>query len=251
VTCAVVTIDLQYEFMDPNGSAAGHFEKSVCVPGVQTLLEAARDHGHRVIHVRSIHEDAGSIPKHLRASFPSGYCLRGSPGAEMLAGLVLEGEPVIEKGRFSAFAGTDLRDRLAGVDRVVLAGLAVDCCVLATAFDAARDTDAEVLVPYQAVSATSPALYLAGLGIIAKSLGAVVDLRELLENGGDFSATALQGDAIDRMAGPWIHQQLSVASALAGSPTTPGPVQSRVDALLAEFVSSGASLLETPLPTNE
>ena len=169
----------------------------------------------------------------------------------MLAGLVLEGEPVIEKGRFSAFAGTDLRDRLAGVDRVVLAGLAVDCCVLATAFDAARDTDAEVLVPYQAVSATSPALYLAGLGIIAKSLGAVVDLRELLENGGDFSATALQGDAIDRMAGPWIHQQLSVASALAGSPTTPGPVQSRVDALLAEFVSSGASLLETPLPTNE
>lgn len=253
VARAVVTIDLQYEFLDPFTAGVGHLEKGVCVSAVRSLLRVARDHAFGILHVRSVHDGVETVPRQLRETLTSGYCLRGSQGSELLDGLAVEGDLTIEKQHYSALADTDLARHLEGVKQVVLTGLAVDCCVLATAFDIAQRTDAELVVPFQTVSATSAELYLAGLEMIAKSLGSVVDLRQFCDGERFANPRPLNGPELTKLARPWIQRQLARASAIAaGGRSMPGPVQPRVDALLMRLEPfEPAAEAESHLPATE
>jgi nicotinamidase-related amidase len=244
VTCAVATIDLQYEFLDPAGSAAGHFEKSTCVPSVMRLLAAARSHGHRVIHVRTVHDGPGSLPRPLRSTFPDGLCLRGTRGSELITGLVQEGDLVLEKQQFSAFEGTQLAEHLRSVRRILLVGLAIDCCVLATAFGAVASTTADIVIPYQAVSASTSGAYLSALDIVGKSIGSVVDLEELVDSGAGFLAQTY--GAFERShAEAWINPRVQQAAAIGNRAVRSGEVQLRVDALLAEYAQFESTVSDT------
>lgn len=117
---ALVVIDAQREYVDG----------ALALPGVQPalaeigrLLARARAAGVPVIHV-------------AQRGRPGGIFAPGSAGAEIAAEAAPQaGEPVIEKTLPNAFAGTDLKERLAALGRkeIVLAGFMTHMCVEATA----------------------------------------------------------------------------------------------------------------------
>ena len=91
------------------------------------------------------------------------------------------GEPVIEKQWASAFFGTDLAGRLAGVeaDSLVVTGLTTSGCVRATAVDGLQH-DYRVVVPKEAVGDRNPDAHAANLFDIDAKYGDVLGLGEVL-----------------------------------------------------------------------
>ena len=149
---ALVVVDVQNDFADPGGGlyVAGGEE---VVPVVNDLIAAARRAGAFVAYTQDWHpastphfdKDGGVWPVH---------CVQGTWGAELHPDLVVDG-PVVRKGAngedgYSGFTMRDVStgedvptdlDRLLaerGAERVVVAGLAHDVCVKATALDAVR-----------------------------------------------------------------------------------------------------------------
>lgn len=158
---ALVVVDLQDDFTLPTGSLSVPGGQEV-VPVVNAEVDAAVAAGALVVYTQDWHPgrtphfetDGGPWPVH---------CVAGTPGARLVEGLRLvgppgdrDGEPVrVLKGTgsedgYSGFSetdladgstvGTGLRERLeaAGVDSLVVVGLAGDYCVRATAIDGVR-----------------------------------------------------------------------------------------------------------------
>ena len=148
---ALVVVDVQNDFADPRGSLYVNGGEAV-VGAINDEVEAARAAGALVVYTQDWHpettahfaKDGGTWPVH---------CVHDTWGAELHPDLVVAGERV-RKGTggedgYSGFtvadpvtgdtAPTALRDLLAsrGIERVVVAGLATDYCVKATAIDAA------------------------------------------------------------------------------------------------------------------
>lgn len=152
---ALIVVDVQNDFADPNGS--------LYVPGGEEVVEfinreiaAARDAGATVVFTQDWHpavtphfsKDGGIWPAH---------CIAGTWGAELHPKLDhAAGETRIQKGvsgedGYSAFNVSDpetkvisstglerlLRD--SGIETTVVVGLTTDYCVKATAIDAAAN----------------------------------------------------------------------------------------------------------------
>jgi len=81
----------------------------------------------------------------------------------------------MDKTRYSAFARTDLADRLnkLGVDAVELAGVCTDICILHTAISA-YNSGLDVIVPQNAVASFSPEGHAFALAHMKNCLGAQV-----------------------------------------------------------------------------
>ena len=148
---ALLVVDIQNDFADPDGSLYVRDADSV-IDVTNTEIEAARSAGAMVVYTQDWHppvtphfaKDGGIWPVH---------CVQGTWGAELHPRLtVVNGERIRvgvggEDG-YSAFTVADpvtgdtertalddlLRQR--GVERVVVLGLATDYCVRATALDA-------------------------------------------------------------------------------------------------------------------
>jgi nicotinamidase/pyrazinamidase len=148
---ALIVVDMQNDFADPEGSLHVPGGEEVVVV-VNREIERARDAGAFVVYTQDWHpedtphfaKDGGIWPVH---------CVGGTWGAELHPDLDLAG-PTVRKGTggedgYSGFSvrdpesgeesGTGLAESLAerGVSRVVVVGLALDYCVKATALDAA------------------------------------------------------------------------------------------------------------------
>lgn len=152
-TTALVVVDLQNDFADPAGGLAvqgGDELAAVLAPH----LAAARAAGALVVLTQDWHPprtphfdtDGGPWPVH---------CVAGTWGAQLVEGLaVRDDDPVVRKGTDGGdgYSGFSVRDPASGevartalqgvldgrgVRRVVVAGLAGDVCVAATAVDAA------------------------------------------------------------------------------------------------------------------
>ena len=137
-TTALIVVDVQNDFCPGGALGVDGGDQLAAViaeaaAGAGTLV-ATRD-VHPADHI-SFREQGGPWPPH---------CVEGTPGAELhpsVAGMSFD--IVQDKGRdrareqYSDFDGTDLADRLRerGVRRVLVAGLATDYCVRATALDA-------------------------------------------------------------------------------------------------------------------
>ncbi len=138
---ALLIIDMQNEFVDPQGKlfVAGAPET---VPRLAELLKAFRAAGRPVFFVVREHRPDGSDVESVRreAFFRlGGFCLPGSWGAEIVPALApTPGEPVVRKRAWSAFWGTDLdlRLRRVGVDTLVIGGTQTPNCIRATVYDA-------------------------------------------------------------------------------------------------------------------
>ena len=151
---ALIVVDVQNDFADPDGglSVAGG---DTIIPSVDREIEMARTNGAIVVATQDWHpettphfaKDGGIWPVH---------CVANTWGAELHPALTLPDDaPRVRKGinGEDGYSGFTMRDPLsgetqateletilrdAGIEHVVVTGLATDYCVKATALDAAR-----------------------------------------------------------------------------------------------------------------
>jgi len=151
---ALVVVDLQNDFADPAGSlAVAGGEEVVAI--VNREVREASDAGALIVATQDWHpestphfaKDGGVWPVH---------CVGDTWGAALAPGFELPADaPCVRKGTNGedGYSGFTMRDpetaresptelegllRRRGIERVVVAGLATDYCVLATALDAVR-----------------------------------------------------------------------------------------------------------------
>jgi len=149
---ALVVVDVQNDFADPAGGLAVRGGEAI-VPRLNASAEAAVAAGAFVAYTQDWHpevtphfaKDGGTWPVH---------CVAGTWGADFHPGLAVVG-PSVRKGSNGedGYSGFTMRDTVSGdtiptelegllrergVKRVVIAGLATDYCVKATALDAVR-----------------------------------------------------------------------------------------------------------------
>ena len=150
----LIIVDVQNDFADPAGSlsVAGG---DLIVPAVSREARAATDAGAVVVATQDWHPE--STPHFAKDGGPwPVHCVGGTWGAELHPSLALPDDtPRVRKGTngedgYSGFTMRDPRSgetiatelettlRDAGVERVVVVGLATDYCVKATALDAVR-----------------------------------------------------------------------------------------------------------------
>jgi nicotinamidase/pyrazinamidase len=151
---ALVVVDLQNDFADPAGSLAVTGAEHV-LPVVNRAVGDAIEAGATVVATQDWHpestphfaKDGGVWPVH---------CVSDTWGAALVPGFELPADaPRVRKGMNGedGYSGFTMRDtetgeeiptelerilRKAGVERVVICGLATDYCVRATALDAVR-----------------------------------------------------------------------------------------------------------------
>lgn len=149
---ALIVVDCQNDFGDPNGSLYVNGGEAV-IDRVNAAVAEAAAANSPVFYTQDWHpedtphfaKDGGVWPVH---------CVAGTWGAEFHPNLTVNG-PVVRKGSNGedGYSGFTMRDpasgeetpteleamlRDAGVEQVVVTGLALDYCVMATALDAAR-----------------------------------------------------------------------------------------------------------------
>ena len=149
---ALVVVDVQNDFADPNGSLYVAGGEDV-VPVVNREIDAALDAGALVVYTQDWHpestphfeKDGGVWPVH---------CVKDTWGARLHPGLAVKGE-IVRKGTGGedGYSGFTVRDassgetdstaledilRARGIERVIVVGLATDYCVKDTALDAVR-----------------------------------------------------------------------------------------------------------------
>jgi nicotinamidase/pyrazinamidase len=153
-TTALLVADVQNDFADPEGSLSVAGGAAI-VPTINGEVRMAEAAGARIVATQDWHpehtphfaQDGGIWPVH---------CVAGTWGAALHPALTLPDDaPRVRKGANGedGYSGFTMRDpvsgetiptqlesilRAAGVDRVVVVGLATDYCVKATALDARR-----------------------------------------------------------------------------------------------------------------
>lgn len=149
---ALVIVDVQNDFADPNGNLYVN-EGEAVIPVVNDEIRAAQSAGATIVYTQDWHppvtphfaKDGGTWPVH---------CVAETWGAELHPDLLVEGERVRKgTGGEDGYSGFTMADpvsaetsstglaellRSRGVERVVVVGLAMDVCVKATALDAVR-----------------------------------------------------------------------------------------------------------------
>ncbi len=134
---ALLVMDLQQNIVD-------RYPDADYLARLRGAIDAARTAGVPVVHVvigfRAGHPEISPRNKTFSAIAGSGAFAEGDPGARIHPDLApLAGETVVTKRRVSAFAGSDLDLvlRAAGVDHLVLTGIATSGVVLSTLRQAA------------------------------------------------------------------------------------------------------------------
>jgi nicotinamidase/pyrazinamidase len=160
---ALVVVDVQNDFTDPAGGLAVADAPAI-LPEVNARVAACRDAGGLVVYTQDWHPertphfvtDGGPWPVH---------CVGRTWGAELHPDLIVDG-PIVRKGvdGEDGYSGFSVRDPVSGdvtrtelgalldahgATRIVVAGLAGDVCVAATAIDAV-ELGYEVEVPLAA-----------------------------------------------------------------------------------------------------
>jgi nicotinamidase/pyrazinamidase len=157
---ALVVVDVQNDFADPAGGL--HVPRGgEVVAAVNHEVEQAAGVGALVVYTQDWHPPSTPHFQTEGGLWPV-HCVQGTWGAELHPDLRVEGE-VIRKGTGGedGYSGFSVRDptsgdeqdtalerllRQAGVERVVVVGLAADVCVKDTALDAARRGFATVVL---------------------------------------------------------------------------------------------------------
>lgn len=185
---ALLVIDIQRVFVDPRGSSFLPRSTEAC-QRLASLAAAFRRTDRPVVFTRHVHrdprQDGGAMSRWWRS-----LILEGSWDAEWTDGLrPADGERVITKNRYNAFAFTDLEMVLRSlqIEDLVIGGVMTNLCCETTARDAfVRDFN--VFFLGDGTAAAEPALHLASLRNIAYGFGRVLSVAEalrLLGNGQD------------------------------------------------------------------
>ncbi|AXH34201.1 cysteine hydrolase [Humibacter sp. BT305] len=192
---ALLVVDVQRDFADPDTlagwgvSAEGLAAVDAAVTTTAALVEDARRSDVAVVWIELAYDPAhpwrssawlqtGS-PDAPTDGFP---CVVGSPGAEWWRLSPAPGEARIRKRFYSGFAGTELAATLdaLGAGWVAIAGLTTECCILATAFDAAQH-DLPSVVVGDATAAYTAELHRSALETLALNAAEVMPASALAE----------------------------------------------------------------------
>jgi nicotinamidase-related amidase len=185
---ALIMVDVQRDFADPEllsgwgVTPEGLAAVDAAVARCAALVESARASGVPVVWVELAYDP--SRPWRASAwlqtgstdSDTSGFpCVAGTPGAEWWRLSPADGELRVRKRFYSGFVQTDLAARLGelGIGWLTVAGLTTECCIQATATDAAQH-DFPVVVASDATAAYTADLHEAALGNLALN---VADIR--------------------------------------------------------------------------
>lgn len=188
---ALVMIDMQRDFLEPNGfGAALGNDVSRLAPAIEPsrrLLDVFRRHGLPIIHTRECHRpDLSDLPPAKRArgnaslrigdKGPMGRILvRGEPGVEIIPALAPKrGEFVVDKPGKGAFYATELATILGGrgITHLVVAGVTTEVCVQTTLREA-NDRGYECVLAEDATESYFPEFKAATLAMVRAQGGIV------------------------------------------------------------------------------
>ena len=169
----LLVVDLIDYFVDRN-SPAYLPQSRAAVVGTVRLLDAFRAAGRPVFFMRHAHRDPARDGG-LMAGWWAKVCRDGRPESRIVAALAVRpGELVLRKTRYSAFSNPGLERalRAAGVEDLVLCGLATNLCVESTA-RAAFDRGFRTFVAADATVAHDEELHLGALRSLAQGFSRV------------------------------------------------------------------------------
>lgn len=175
---AVIVVDMVNDYLEPDGAMPVDSKDEV-LTGVLRLVELARSAGSLVVWIRPGHTE--SMDGLFRKRVEHGHV--HSRGAQLHPFLdVRDDDRVVLKRRYSAFFQTDLDLYLREhrIERVVVAGVALNICVRSTVHDAFFN-GYDVWVPPEACRATGDREEQSTLYDIATHFGEVVTLRDIEE----------------------------------------------------------------------
>ncbi len=198
---ALLVVDMQNDFVHPEGWVAtqampGYLDSagvSKAVSCCARLLEGARSAGVLRVFIRMLGDEAYLSPpviaqyRRLQGEGRPGCTLQGTWGAEVHDSLAPNAddplEQIVDKARYSAFAGTRLDQLLRshGIKTVVMCGVATSGCVESTSRDAFC-ADYYVVTASDACADYDPERHEYSLRKIDLSFGYVVDSDRLLES---------------------------------------------------------------------
>jgi nicotinamidase-related amidase len=183
---AVLVIDMQRDFCDPNAPSTLHPNICSTFGPIKALTQLARKTSVPVIYTQGLVAADGSsagLWKQKMASHASqSVQIEGSPGAAIVEELrPLPGDRVVRKWRPSAFFRTDLEVFLgvAGIDTLLICGTSMSGCVRATAVDAFM-RDIRPIIVREAVADRSEAVLQSNLFDVDQKYGDVVALEPCL-----------------------------------------------------------------------
>lgn len=179
---ALLVVDLVNDFTQSNGKI--YYETTgEMMPRVAQLIEQLRARGVLIVYIQQImSRQAEQQAKHAELSMRS-CCVEGSGGEDIDARLrVASADIVVQKRKMSGFFKTPLEEILndRGIKNVVVIGTKTNCCVRATANDAAM-RDFKTFVVSDCVSTNTDQLNEFHLGDIGKYIAIVLDSEELLQ----------------------------------------------------------------------
>jgi ureidoacrylate peracid hydrolase len=187
---ALIVVDVQNDFVSPEGSAAKRGEDVsaavAIVPNLLRLIDEARRAGLTIVYIRTTHSEWTDTASWIyRSSQKSGLstCREGTWGAEFYQGIApLQSERVVIKHRYSAFINTDLNTILKArnIQSVLACGVATNVCVETTARDAYM-YDYYVTMIDDCSAAYDAKLHMSTLENIRRHFGMVASSSEIIE----------------------------------------------------------------------
>ena len=193
---ALIVVDMQNDFCDSNGALAGAGSDPSLIqamaPRLLRLLDAARQVGLPIVHVRTEHspwtDSEAWIGRHHGQR--RAVCFPGSWGAEFVPGFEPRSdagrtpgshELVVTKHRYSGFVGTDLDLVLRShqIRSVIMTGEATNVCVESTARDAYM-RDYHVVFVSDCTAAAVQAAHDAALYTLGKHFATLVTSDEVM-----------------------------------------------------------------------
>lgn len=189
---ALLVVDMQNGFCDPEGSAAQiGFDVSMCRAAIDPclrLIEGARAAEVPILFTRLVYRDdyrdGGVLTEAILPGLVEGRCCAaGSPDAELIDEIQPRPEDfVIDKNRYSAFYGTPLESILNTLDirHLVICGVTTNICVESTARDASQ-RDYRTLVVGDATGEIAPERHQWALETLGTRFGWVVSTADVLK----------------------------------------------------------------------
>lgn len=189
---ALVVIDVQQDFLSPDGPAGQWgIDLGVLEPPLQrieALLPAARAAGVVPVLVRVVtrpESDSEALKLlHRRKGRPPdsvALCRAGTQGADYYRIRPEPGDIEIEKVLYSSFVGTDLDAQLKarGIDTLVVTGFTTECCVDCTVRDAFH-LNYNIFLVVDACAAYEEALHWGALNGLSKNCALLTDSAAVL-----------------------------------------------------------------------